>query len=300
MNATLTISRHQVAQVNWKAVTFFYILTCGLSYGLHFLPNLNPGFLPRHNIFTYGLGPIISAFVTRLVFSSVPKIITWTGAKPGRTALFVAVPLVVGTAFGLTNKSGQNPHVYGFLIVVSSILYGLVEEAGWRGFLQDALRPLPTVWRVLLIATLWMGWHFTFLPDLSAVVAGPQIPVWGICGVFILASWGLGNAADQTKAVLVVACLHEAGNLVGSPVALGIIALSWTLLLIFWNRPVAHRLILDKRSWFGQLTVSCLTAMLLGAGHVVAQTDSAYSTVPYGEIQFDQPSPFPVFDDAVL
>ena len=138
--------RHQVAQINWKAISFFYILACGLSYGLHFLPNLNPWFLPRHNIFTYGLGPIGAAFITRWLFPSVPRTITWTGTKPLRTALFVAVPLVVGTAFGLTNKSGQNPHLYSFLVVVSSILYGLVEEAGWRGFLQDALGPLPTFW----------------------------------------------------------------------------------------------------------------------------------------------------------
>ena len=101
----------------------------------------------------------------------------------------------------------------------------------------------------------------------------------------------------STVVVLVVACLHEAGNLVSSPVALGIIALCWTLLLIFWNRPVAHRLVLNKRSWFGRLAVLCLTtALVLGAGHVVAQTDSSYSAVPHGEILLDQPSSFPVFD----
>ena len=148
------------------------------------------------------------------------------------------------------------------------------------------------------MGTLWMGWHFTFLTDLSAII-GPGKPVWVVWFVFVLASWGFGDAAEQTKAVLVVACLHEAGNLVSSPVALGVIALSWTLLLIFWNRPVVKRLTINKRSWFGRLAALCLaTTLVLSAGYVIAQTDSTYGTVPHGEILLDQPNSFPVFDDA--
>ena len=235
MLTTLKLSRNQFSQVNWQAVCFFYAVACGLSYGLHFLPNITKGILPVHTIFTYGLGPIGAALLTRFLFRSVPKTITLAGTTPWLTALFVGVPLVLGLAFGVTNKSGQNEHVFGLLVALSGILYGFVEESGWRGFLQDALRPLPTFWRVVLIGTMWLGWHFTFLPDLSAL-AGPTAPFWGVYAGLILASWGLGAAADRTKSVWVVACLHETSNLLGNPVGLGVMLVAWTLLLVYWNR----------------------------------------------------------------
>jgi hypothetical protein len=37
----------------------------------------------------------------------------------------------------------------------------LGEELRWRGFLQDALRPLPPVKRFVLIGVMWEFWHFT-------------------------------------------------------------------------------------------------------------------------------------------
>ena len=240
MITALKFSRPQLAQVNWKAVGFFYVLACGLSYGLHFLPNPTKDILPLHTVFTYGLGPIGAALITRFVFRDVPRTITLGGIKSFRTALFVGTPLLLGLAFGVTNKAGQNEHIYGGLVAFSGILYGFVEEAGWRGFLQDALRPLPTFWRVLIIGTMWLGWHFTFLPDLSGV-AGPQTPIWGVYAGLLLASWGFGDAAERTKSVMVVACLHEAFNLTGSPVALGLTLLIWTLLLVYWNRSFAEK-----------------------------------------------------------
>ena len=289
MLTALKLSRQQVEQVNWKAVSFFYLLACGISYGLHFFSILNPWFLPWHKIYICALGPIGAAFVTRFVFPSVPKTITWAGTKPRRTALFVAVPLVVETAFGMANKSGQNPHLHGLLVVVLFILYGLAEEAGWRGFLSDALRPLPAGWRILLTATLWLGWHFTFVSDFSSIFSGLRIPFWGLFGLFILGSWGLGNAAEQTKAVLVAACLHGAVNVDGSPVALTLVALCWTLLLIFWNRPTLR---------VPHISFVVLIGLLLPADNdTLAQTDSTYGSIPREEITPGKAGNFALFDN---
>ena len=54
----------------------------------------------------------------------------------------------------------------------------LGEELGWRGFLQDALRPLPRGWRYLPIGILWEFWHFTNRthgPDAGATVRGLMV-----------------------------------------------------------------------------------------------------------------------------
>ena len=37
----------------------------------------------------------------------------------------------------------------------------LGEELGWRGFLQDALRPLARLPRYVLLGAIWEFWHFT-------------------------------------------------------------------------------------------------------------------------------------------
>lgn len=238
MLTSFKLTRSQMAQVNWKAVGFFYVVACSLSYGLHFLPNSTEGILPLHTIFTYGLGPLLATLLTRFLFTNSPKTITTLGSSPWRTILFVGIPLLLGVTFGIRNRAGQNEHLYGLLVPVAGILYGYVEETGWRGFLTDALRPLPVFWRIVGIGTLWLGWHFTFLPDLSAV-AGPNTPAVVVYGLLVLASWGFGAATNRTKSVGVAACLHETFTLTASSSALILMLVIWTLLLWTWNKPVS-------------------------------------------------------------
>ena len=239
MLTSLRLTRQQLSQINWKAVLFFYVLACGLSWGLHFLPNLNEGILPVHNVLTYGLGPLLAALLTRLVSPNQPRTITVFGSSRLKTMLLVATPMLLSAGIGVPNRAGQNEHLYGVLLGVSGLFYGFGEEMGWRGWLQDALRPLPVFWRVVLIGTMWFGWHFTFLPDLSAV-AGPNTPSpLAVYGLMILASWGLGALADTTKSVLVVACAHEFMNIAVHPVALAVSMLVWIWLLRTWKKPIA-------------------------------------------------------------
>ena len=235
---TFNITRSHISRVNWKAVLFFYISACGLSYGLHFLPNLNKGILPSHNVFTYGLGPLLAAMLTRLIFRNQGQTITVFGPARLKAIAFVLTPILLSTAIGVP-RAGQNEHVYGLLLGLSGVLYAFGEEMGWRGYLSDALRPLPTFWRILLVAGLWFGWHFTFLPDLSAVV-GPDSPAFAVFLVFVLASWGLDTLINQTKSVLTIACTHELMNIAIHPVTLLLTLVVWVWLVRTWRKPVVQ------------------------------------------------------------
>ncbi|MEZ0607380.1 lysostaphin resistance A-like protein [Fibrella sp. WM1] len=239
-HALLTNPKTAEVRVNWTAVACFYTLACTISYALRHVPNPTAGLLPYQTIFTYGLGPIVAALLTRQLFPAVAHTVTILGDRPRRTLLVVLLLLLLGVAFGVTNKRGVEPHLFGGLVVISGLLYGFVEEMGWRGFLHDALRPLPAWARVGLTALLWCGWHFTFMPDLSAVL-GPRTPTLVVVVGFVLGAWGLGNAAERTRSVLVVACLHAAMNLpwVAVPwsgLALGVLAIGWTALLWTWQK----------------------------------------------------------------
>ncbi|WP_080056335.1 CPBP family intramembrane glutamic endopeptidase [Spirosoma aerolatum] len=232
---TLKITRSHIAEVNWKSVSVFYLLACALSYGLHFLPNLNKGILPVHNVFTYGMGPLLAAVSCRFLFPQAPRTISVFGSAPLKTILFVLTPILLSVVLGVPSKAGQNSHVFGLLLGISGVLYGFGEEMGWRGYLQDALRPLPTLYRAILIGVMHAGWHLTFMPDLSGI-SGGQTNALMVVGVLILMAWGLGALVDTTKAVLVVACAHELMNIAVHPVALAVTLLVWIGLVRNWSK----------------------------------------------------------------
>ncbi len=246
-----------------------------------------------HTIFTYGLGPVLAALITCFLFPSISPKLSLLGTNRGRTVLFVLAPLVLGTVTGVVNKADQNPHLYGGLVVVSSVLYGLAEETGWRGFLDQALQLLPTFWRVLIVGTLWFGWHFTFLPDVSGI-AGPNTPSAGVVWlIMVVASWGLGSAMNTTRSVLMMGTLHESMNLVGHPVALALMLLAWTFLLRQWNHPVGVQV--------GRLalTVALLISVpSLGSQSVMAQSKPVSTTqaLPHEEIIPGRATNFTLFD----
>ena len=58
----------------------------------------------------------------------------------------------------------------------------LGEELGWRGFLQDALRPLTPYKKYIIIGVMWELWHFT-----NRMSAGLEISTFIRVGIFIVA-----------------------------------------------------------------------------------------------------------------
>ena len=288
-------SRAAFGAVNWPAVICFYALACAISFALRNVPNPTEDWLPYHTIFTFGLGPIGAALICRRFFPSVAITVSVLGTSPGRTLLFVGLPLWLGCMFGVANKRGIDPHLFGGLIVLSGVLYGIVEEAGWRGFLHNALRPLPTAGRIGITALLWLGWHFTIMTDLKEVfekgVFG-STPVWAIVLVFILGSWGLGNAAERTRSVLVVACMHDAMTmkLTASPVAMGLLATGWAWMLWRWHQQLMPTFS-DKATRVG------LSIALVGAA--LSAFAQPATPMPKQEIDLQKDAPdFPLLDKA--
>ena len=96
-----------------------------------------------------GLGPAIGALVAMLLFKRRTEY-TFLGKSAWKSMATIVIPCVV---FGIIG--GWNLGVTCLL----AFAYGLLEEFGWRGFLQYELRNLP-VWQYVLIITLmWFLWH---------------------------------------------------------------------------------------------------------------------------------------------
>jgi membrane protease YdiL (CAAX protease family) len=122
----------------------------------------------------------------------------------------------------------------------------LGEELGWRGFLQDALRPLPRGWRYLTIGILWEFWHFTngtHGPDLSATVRGLMLSYPTVIALSVV----IGEATDRARSLVIAVTLHfwidalfEVPRLVDGPAwptysVFGLSLVFWAVLLLWWS-----------------------------------------------------------------
>jgi membrane protease YdiL (CAAX protease family) len=242
-------------RVDWKAVGLFYALACAISWPSFWWRDMHtaswaawrvPGFLKMAPIMW---GPGIAALVALAVFRrSHPKTITFFGGAAGRSLAFYLVPFALLAVAGLPGS--QRPGmVVGFtaLLAVVGFFNILGEELGWRGFLQDALRPLPRLYRYILIGGMWEFWHFTNRTHEGglahvALVLAAWYPLTMVLSAVI------GEATDRSRALVVAVTLHgwvdalgEAPLLLGvAPVRVyavfGVSLVFWAWMLLTWRR----------------------------------------------------------------
>ena len=139
-----------------------------------------------------GLGPTIGALVAMLVFRRKTEY-TLVGKSAWKSIATIVIPCVV---FGI---------IGGWDLGVTCLLafaYGLLEEFGWRGFLQYELRKLP-VWQYVLIITVM--WFLLFL-DLT------QRSILPFFLLLLFASWGIGKVVSETRSLLLCAAFHGIVN----------------------------------------------------------------------------------------
>ena len=139
-----------------------------------------------------GLGPIVGALVAMAIFKRKTEY-TITGKSAWKSIATIAVPcLVFGIIGGLDTA----------IICFMAFVYGLLEEYGWRGFLQNELKGLPVWQYVLIITVMWFLWHL----DLKARDILPFFLL------LLFASWGIGKVATDTHSLLFCAAFHGIVN----------------------------------------------------------------------------------------
>ena len=139
-----------------------------------------------------GLGPAIGALVAMLIFKRKTEY-TLMGKSAWKSIATIVVPCIV---FGI---------IGGWDLGVTCLLaftYGLLEEFGWRGFLQYELRKLPVWQSVLIITAMWFLWHL----DLT------QRSVLPFFLLLLFASWGIGKVVSETHSLLLCAAFHGIAN----------------------------------------------------------------------------------------
>ncbi len=232
-------------RVSWPAVCSYYAIACAISWPFFWWRDESPASWAAWTApgFVKGLlpaaGPALAALAVFLLFRKTHRrVVTLVGTSAVRSAIFLVAPILV---FGILGSGNDQPHLTGLLYGTFLAVYGFGEELGWRGFLQDALRPLAPPLRYLSIGLLWGAWHFTtFLhgsPRQIAIRLTMMIVLW------VAGSWGIGQAVEQTRSVLVAAALHLGFNYITLlptdkwlPL-LGISVVVWIVVLRGWKWP---------------------------------------------------------------
>ncbi|EFK56354.1 CPBP family intramembrane glutamic endopeptidase [Sphingobacterium spiritivorum] len=187
-------------KVNYLAVLTFYIIAVALRYLTNKTDLLEdvPGSFIK--VLLQASGPAIGALVVFYVFKIKP-VLTLKGNYKS-----ILIPFLLYWALPIVLILGVEYFIKGtvsFAAISAILIYGLLEEIGWRGFLQRELKPLPEFLNILLVATLWFIWHLNFDLTSSNLL---------FFGILVLGSWGIGKVADNTFSLLAVSAIHSLNN----------------------------------------------------------------------------------------
>ena len=215
------------------AIVVFYVIAISLRYLTNktsMLSGIESDFLKT---ILQGIGPAVGALVACVLFRIKMEMGLKGNFKNYAIPLLIygIFPmLLIGIVAYFTNRT------IPFMPVITILIYGLLEEIGWRGFLQQILNPLPKFAGILIITVLWFVWHLNFELNTSNL--------W-FFGILLLGSWGIGLVADKTKSLLAVAAFHSLNNFFAELNTQKIIIL--TILLTVWILSIIYRRKFEKQ-----------------------------------------------------
>jgi membrane protease YdiL (CAAX protease family) len=187
-------------KINFLAIVTFYTIAISLRYLTNKTPLLDglpPGFL---KVILQGIGPAIGALVAFVLFKIKPDLSLRGNYIDTASAFLLYWALALFLILGVEYVTKGTCSVLG---VTAVLIYGLLEELGWRGFLQQQCKEFPEALSVLIIATLWFVWHLNFEMTTSNLM---------FFGILLLGSWGIGKVADRTHSLLAVSAFHSLNN----------------------------------------------------------------------------------------
>ena len=180
-------------EIHFGAIVTFYVIAISLRLITLVISNSHPTIRENYAFqLSTGLGPAIGALVAMAVFKRKTEY-TITGKSVWKSIVTIAVPCIVFCIVG-----GMNMGVLCLL----AFAYGLMEEYGWRGFLQYELRELPVWQYVLIITAMWFLWHL----DIG------QRNILPFLVLLFFATWGIGKIATDTHSLLFCSAFHGIVN----------------------------------------------------------------------------------------
>lgn len=240
----------------WLRVLVYYAVAMGLAATSRFVWHTNdvlpgwPSLAAMHLHLLSGIGPFAGALLVWAVFR-VARRKSPGGSYPALGWAMAMVPAVTMGLIGVANPYVINSHLFGFYLGLWIILYTVLEETGWRGYLQDEFGDVGRPLRYMIVGLFWYPWHFTFFQGHGL---GTEAL---ILGLLVAASIGIGLIADRTGSILAAAAFHTVANVLGLTayfavfipsaserwMIVGICLAVWVVMLRVWRVRTAGRML---------------------------------------------------------
>lgn len=204
MKSLLQLNTYQ--GVKWKYVFVYFLLSFLISFpfnsGLiedNYIRYFKGSLFAEWTYLPACLGPFIAAIIVIRWNRHHLKTISFLGNSFFLNLIIGTAPLISFSIVGLNNNFGLQPNLFAFIFTLINLVYAIGEESGWRGYLQDAIRPLKPIIRFTIIGLLWWLWHCRFTSAFDYFV----FPLITIGGSFLI-----GKLTEDTKSYFVAAGLH--------------------------------------------------------------------------------------------
>tara|TARA_B100000768_G_C11248611_1_gene362971 strand:- start:7 stop:774 length:768 start_codon:yes stop_codon:yes gene_type:complete len=198
-------------KISWKRILIFFIIATAISNIFRFdvfeiiseLEKLPTWIFILTAPLLGGSGVIIGALITISFLKKQRKTeISLFGTSKSKSLIMAVIPIIIVTIVGVKNDFEMDAYLYGFIAITGSLLYCIMEEYGWRGYLQEELKSLKPWRKYLAIGFIWYLWHLTFLTNATV---GDNL---FFLAMIIFGSWGIGQVAESTKSIIASACFH--------------------------------------------------------------------------------------------
>ena len=198
-------------KISWKRILIFFVIATLISNVFRFdIFGLKPELEKLPNwifilttVFLEGSGVIIGVLIILPYLKKEKKVeMSFFGTSKTKGLIMAIIPIITLAIIGVRNDLELDNHVYGLIAIIGTLLYCIMEEYGWRGYLQEELKSLQSWQKYLIIGTVWYLWHLTFL---TKATIGDNLFFWAM---MIFGSWGIGQVAELTKSILASSCFH--------------------------------------------------------------------------------------------
>ncbi|MCL1656309.1 CPBP family intramembrane metalloprotease [Elizabethkingia sp. HX XZB] len=224
----------EIKKVNWLRILLFYGLILIATYSSRKLPNLLTLLLGQFTDihfpwnYNHGIAILIISFLF-YKFSGVKQEITLLGSNKLKSLAFPVILLIGYTVYGISNENGINKHLWAFIFCIFTLVYDIMEEYTWRGYLIESLGKINLIIKAVVSGIFWAIWHLLIFGDFK------QYGGFGVFLIFcIVFSIILTFSASKSKAILVPATIHAL--LIRTNIVTLICFVLFMLILFTWNK----------------------------------------------------------------
>lgn len=206
-NRLMNLSK-QAKGINWLIILFFYATLLTGTYWARKLPNLLNFFLEQITDipfpFNYNHGIItLGAALLFYKFSGIKQNITLLGSNKFKSLLFPLILFVCYTSCGVSNNYGVDRHIWALALCFLALVYNIMEEYAWRGYLIESLGKMHYVFKSIISGVVWAIWHLLVFNNFDQY--GGFGAFFGFCMLF---SFLLTFAVLKTRSIIIAATIH--------------------------------------------------------------------------------------------